>query len=115
MDPVTPISATALGDADPVARDSVSQANDVSQANGISQANSVDGTSFWEMFRVGLEAVEVKVDRSDELVRQFALGGDIPVHQVMIALEEARLAVELAVQVRSRLVEGYRTIMNMQM
>jgi flagellar hook-basal body complex protein FliE len=34
---------------------------------------------------------------------------------VTYALEEARMAVELAMQVRSKLVDGYREIMNMQL
>ena len=49
------------------------------------------------------------------MVRRFALGDAIPVHQVTYALEEARMSVELALQVRSRLVEAYRDLMNMQL
>jgi len=37
------------------------------------------------------------------------------VHQVTLALEQARLSVELAMQVRQRLVESYRELMNMQL
>jgi flagellar hook-basal body complex protein FliE len=37
----------------------------------------------------------------------------VPLHQVTYALEEARLSVELAMQVRTRLVESYRELMNM--
>jgi len=63
----------------------------------------------------GLESVEARVDHANEMVRAFAIDDSIPVHEVTIALEEARIAVELAMQVRSRVVEGYREIMNMQL
>jgi flagellar hook-basal body complex protein FliE len=59
--------------------------------------------------------MEAKVARADQLVKAFALNDSIPVHQVTYALEEARLSVELAMQVRARLLEGYRELMNMQL
>ena len=62
----------------------------------------------------GLEHVEGKIDTANELVRAFAVDDSVPVHQVVIALEEARLAVELAAQVRDRLIDGYREIMSLQ-
>ena len=71
--------------------------------------------SFSDLMTAGLRHVESKIDTADGLVRQFAIDDSVPVHQVTIALEEARLAVELAVQVRARLVESYREIMNMQL
>lgn len=71
--------------------------------------------NFGEMLASGLQDVENKIDNANQLVRAFAVDDSIPVHQVTIALEEARIAVELAMQVRTRLVEGYREIMNMQL
>lgn len=72
-------------------------------------------TDFGQILADGLAQVQQKIDRADELVRAFTLDGSVPVHQVSVALEEARIAVELALQVRTRLVEGYREIMNMQL
>ncbi len=71
--------------------------------------------SFAELITRGAGEVEARVDRADQLVRSFVVDGSIPVHEVTIALEEARIAVELALQVRTRLVEAYRDIMNMQL
>jgi flagellar hook-basal body complex protein FliE len=67
------------------------------------------------MLASGLGQVESKVEAANEMVRSFATDSSVPIHHVTIAIEEARMAVELAVQVRSRLVEGYREIMNMQL
>lgn len=73
------------------------------------------GVSFQSLLSNGFNGMEHRLAMADSMVRRFALGEDIPVHQVTFALEEARLSVELALQVRSRLVEGYRELMNMQL
>ena len=70
---------------------------------------------FGRLVASGISQVEAKVTEANNMVGRFALDDSIPVHQVTMALEEARLAVELAVQIRSRFVEGYREIMNMQL
>lgn len=76
---------------------------------------AASGFNFGDLLADGLGQVENKVDAANEMVRAFATDSSVPIHHVTIALEEARMAVELAVQVRSRLVEGYREIMNMQL
>lgn len=76
--------------------------------------SSLDG-GFARLVTQGLETVDAKIARADKLMTAFALGEPIPVHQVTIALEEARIAVELSVQVRERLTEAYRSFMSMQL
>jgi flagellar hook-basal body complex protein FliE len=71
-------------------------------------------TSFADILSNGLESVDRRIIHADTLVRDYALGENVPLHQVTAALEEARLAVEIAMQVRSRLVETYRDFMAMQ-
>ena len=73
------------------------------------------GVSFGSILAGGLRSMEAKVHAANDLVRQFALDDSVPLHRVTYALEEARLAVELTMQVRSRLVESYREFMNMQL
>lgn len=73
------------------------------------------GASFADVLGAGMQQVEAKVATANGLVRQFALDDSIPLHQVTFALEEARLTVELAMQVRGRILESYRELMNMQL
>lgn len=82
---------------------------------GLPVAPAAAPATFDALLTGGLQAVDAKLARSEALVRQFALDDTVPLHQVTIALEEARLAVEMAMQVRARLVEGYRELMNMQL
>lgn len=78
-------------------------------------APTVQATGFGDILMAGLKAVDSKVATADQLVQRFAVDDSVPVHQVTMALEQARLSVELAMQVRARLVEGYRDIMTMQL
>lgn len=78
-------------------------------------AAGVHGTSFADMLVGGIEGVEAKVAHANEMANAFVLDDNIPVHQVTFALEDARLALELAMQVRTRLVETYQQLMGMQL
>ncbi|WP_019962430.1 flagellar hook-basal body complex protein FliE [Woodsholea maritima] len=78
------------------------------------KADSIQNISYQSIFIDGLNAVEEKLNTTAEKVREFALNDDIPVHEVMIAMEETRLMVELTMQVRNRVVEAYRDVMNIQ-
>lgn len=73
------------------------------------------GGGFADRIAAGLASADAKVAKADALVGAFAHGAAIPVHEVTLALEQARLSVELAVEVRSRLLEAYRDFMNMQL
>ena len=46
-----------------------------------------------------------------DLSTRFAAGEPLDVHQVMIAAQEASVALNLAIQVRNKLVEGYQELM----
>ena len=73
------------------------------------------GGSFSQMLMDGIAAVNERVASADAMVRAFAVDDSIPLHQVTFALEEARLSMELMMQVRARLVESYQRMMEMQL
>ena len=81
----------------------------------ISNSSGPVATSFQSILSAGLETVGRKTATADELVRRFALDDSVPLHRVTFALEEARLSMEFAMQVRGKLVEAYRELMNMQL
>lgn len=83
------------------------------QLAGTTAAVPVGTPGFADILMSGLRGVDAKVQNAETLVQQFAVDDSIPVHQVTMALSQARLSVELAMQVRTRLVEGYRELMNM--
>lgn len=77
---------------------------------GVAQAGHA---SFADVLMTGLRGVDEKVATADKLVQQFAVDDAVPVHQVTMALADAKMAVELAMQVRTRLTESFRELMNM--
>lgn len=77
-------------------------------------AQTAGQAGFGDILASGMRHVEGKLATANELVQRFALDDSVPLHQVTYALEEARMSVELAMQVRTRLVESYRELMNMQ-
>lgn len=104
---LTAISALGSASAAPVL-DRLGVAAPITQPRTVTE-------DFASILTAGMETVEQKVANADALARQFALDDSIPVHRVTFALEEARLSLELAMQVRQRLVESYRELMNMQL
>lgn len=105
---------------------SVSSATQVTMGNvGASQAaqlpaaaqqpTDVATNTFGSMLSEAIAGVDGKVAEADNLVSRFVVDSTTPIHHVTVALEEARMAVELTTQVRQRLTEGYRQLMNMQL
>lgn len=72
------------------------------------------GGSFRDAVARHLDHVNGLQMRADALAGEFAAGGDVGVHEVMIAAEEAGLGVQLALQVRNRALEAFQEIMRTQ-
>ena len=114
MTGIEAIGAVGLG-TDPVISQLTGQIAAAAASPAPSTAAASPQVSFGEVLGAGMRSVENKVSAANDLVRRFAIDDSVPLHQVTYALEEARLSVELAMQVRSRLVESYRELMNMQL
>lgn len=70
--------------------------------------------SFSEAMKKQLEEVNTLQAQAQESSEKLALGQAESIHEVMIQTEEARLALEMTVQVRNKVVEAYQEIMKMQ-
>ena len=69
---------------------------------------------FGDLLSKALDDLNRVAVRGDRLAEAFAAGADVEIHDVIIAMQEAQLAFELATQVRNRVVEAYQEIMRMQ-
>jgi len=81
----------------------------------LQQVQNAQASSFSALLTQGIDAVNQKVLDADNTLRAFALDDSVPVHQVTYALSQAQLSMELMIQMRTRLVEGYQQLMNMQL
>jgi flagellar hook-basal body complex protein FliE len=79
------------------------------------QTESTASASFAELLRSGVTTVNTEVLTASDIAGAFAIDDSIPPHQVMLALERAKLSMQLMMQVRARLVEGFQEFMRMQL
>ena len=90
----------------------------VSMPTGVannSQRNIGNNIDFKEIISDEINKVNNMQIHADKIAEQFISGEVDDLHTVMIATEEARLSLELAVQIRNKLVESYKEINNMQL
>lgn len=87
----------------------------LAQVQKNTDANTSQKTDFGSMLKNALNQVNELQLRADEANRQLVIGEAEDIHSVLLAAEEARLALELTVQVRNKLVESYQEINRMQL
>jgi flagellar hook-basal body complex protein FliE len=73
-----------------------------------------EGPSFKQIVNQYLEETNDLQLKAGEAVRQMAAGQIDDIHDVMIAVEKSRVSLELAIEIRNRLLEAYRELMRMQ-
>jgi flagellar hook-basal body complex protein FliE len=61
-----------------------------------------------------LAALNTQLVGAEQGLRTLATGSADNLHDVMLQMEQARLALQLALQVRSRVIEAYQDVMRMQ-
>jgi flagellar hook-basal body complex protein FliE len=69
---------------------------------------------FGNALKTELERVNQLQQDAQTAIQDYAAGGDTPVHQVMLAVNKAELSLQLATQVRNRMVAAYQDVSKMQ-
>lgn len=72
-------------------------------------------SSFGELLNSKLEQVNAAQINAEQVTESFIKGEGPDVHEVMIASEEAKMSMELAVQIRNKFVEAYQEINRTQL
>ena len=65
-------------------------------------------------FLIELQKVNDKAISSEHLLQDLAAGKTDNIHHLMLSLGDAKLSLQLLVQVRNKLLEGYQDILRMQ-
>lgn len=81
---------------------------------GPGQADALGQGSFKDTFARALGETQGLQDQAGDAVQAFLRGEPVELHDVMAAVEEAGIALEMLIAVRDRMVEAYRTVVNMQ-
>jgi flagellar hook-basal body complex protein FliE len=72
------------------------------------------GNSFADTLKQALGEVVDLQDSAADAIGSFVRGEPVELHQVMAAVEEAGIALDLLIEIRNKLTDAYRTVINMQ-
>lgn len=72
-----------------------------------------DGPSFGDVFTRVLNGTSEMQQNAQDTIASFLRGDPVELHQVMAASEEASISLELLVEIRNKLTDAYRTVMNL--
>lgn len=78
------------------------------------QSPSAAGTDFSSTLGQMVNEVNSKQVAAGDAVNGLLTGGNVSLHQAMIAMEEANVSLQLMIQVRNKLLESYQELMRMQ-
>ena len=84
-------------------------------ASKIESREGNSGFSFGDIINKEIDKVNEAQIKADKLTTGFMTGEVDDLHSVMIATEEARLSLELAVQIRNKVIEAFKEVNNMQL
>jgi flagellar hook-basal body complex protein FliE len=100
--PIDPIAGV-----DPI---SLTQFGQIAKTNQSTSAIN----NFSQILNKAINDLSQKENTANQAIASLAAGEDIDLHQVMLAMEEADISLQLALKVRNKLVEAYQDIMRMQ-
>lgn len=69
---------------------------------------------FGESFSDGLKSINNKQLEAEHAVETLASGGDISIHEVMIAAEKANLSMQMGLQLRNKIITAYNELYNVK-
>lgn len=72
------------------------------------------GIDFGRLLQTAVNEVAESQRIADQTINEFVTGGDIDVHEVVIAAEQASLTLSLAIQVRNKAVEAFQELLRIQ-
>lgn len=76
---------------------------------------AASGPSFGQMLQSALGQVSGLQDHAGQMATAFAQGKTGDIHGVMIASEQATMALQLTTQIRNKAVDAYQEVMRMSM
>jgi flagellar hook-basal body complex protein FliE len=82
------------------------------RSSGVEEATG--GGNFGDKMADAVQNLQDTQKTADSLAMEVASGGDVDIHDYMIASNQAQVATQLTVAVRNKAVESFQQIMNMQ-
>lgn len=84
--------------------------------NNINNNNKTSSNgSFQDVLKTSLDKLNEKQVQADEITNDFVAGNDVEVHEMLLSMEEAKMSMQLAIQVRNKVVEAVQELTRMQL
>lgn len=79
--------------------------------------NSLDrqGDGFSALISDKLASMNQTIQKSEMLLETYIKGGDVSTHELAISMGKAKLELQLAVEIRNKLLESYQEITRIQL
>ncbi|MEL7608367.1 MAG: flagellar hook-basal body complex protein FliE [Bacillota bacterium] len=88
--------------------------NAIAAAAGTNKTASTSGVSFTDVLNDALKNTAETEAEEQQGVLSLLSGEDVDVHTAMIESQKAELALNLTIQIRNKVVDAYKEIMQMQ-
>jgi flagellar hook-basal body complex protein FliE len=79
-----------------------------------SYATELSPANFKDLLKKALEDLGTSQVGAHDAIKSLATGGEDNIHDVVISMEKAGLTLQYAIQIRNKMLEGYQTIIQMQ-
>ena len=86
----------------------------VGQVDRVSPMDRVTAPGFADMFEKFVKGVDQKKKVSAQQTQDLILGRSDNIHEAVVKSEEAKVAFNLMIEVRNKLVDSYKELMRMQ-
>ena len=97
------------------ARESMAQGLATPAATGANTAAGVGGVDFGAMLKSTIQSVDASQQQAATLADRFQTGDkNVSLEDTMVALSKAQVSFQELVQVRNRVVQAYKDVMNLQ-
>uniref|UniRef100_A0A7C4AFP4 Flagellar hook-basal body complex protein FliE n=1 Tax=Fundidesulfovibrio putealis TaxID=270496 RepID=A0A7C4AFP4_9BACT len=103
---ITPVALNAY-------RNALGQAQGVETKVGRSLGTPAPNTSFVDTLKNSLSEVNAQQVKKDQMVASFATGENQNVHELMIQLQKAGLAMSMTSTVRNKVMDMYKELVKM--
>jgi flagellar hook-basal body complex protein FliE len=77
-------------------------------------SNGVEGPNFMDTLMNTVSGINETMQKPDALLKDMMTGGKTDVHDVMIANTQAELAVNMATQITTKVIQAYDRILQIQ-
>jgi len=92
----------------------IQQKADIELSPDRKEIKGKEGKSFSDVLSNAIQGVDGTIKASNHKVEQFVAGETDNIHDVMIAMQRAKMSFDMMVEVRNKAIQAYQQISRMQ-